>query len=117
MWLRLRLMNRLPLTHPSGFPSMSCAPANSIVEDLKAALAQWKFARCPHSLAASSQQCQSGSDPSMSLIPFAPFAEIEMGFNPLRFESQRRAYSASDAAYDTDRQRLSQPVAQSISKP
>ncbi len=33
-----------------------------------------KLARCPHSLAATlAAKCQSGSDPSMSLIPLAPF--------------------------------------------
>ena len=45
--------------------------AAEIVEDLQAALAQLKFARCPHSLTASLAAL-----PSMSLIPFAPFAEI-----------------------------------------
>ena len=42
-----------------------------IVEDLQAVLAQLKFARCPHLLTASLAVL-----PSMSLIPFAPFAEI-----------------------------------------
>ena len=40
-------------------------------EDLQAALAQLKFARCSHLLTASLAVL-----PSMSLIPFAPFAEI-----------------------------------------
>lgn len=30
-----------PLAHPSGFPSMSSIPMNSIVEELQAALAQF----------------------------------------------------------------------------
>ena len=50
---------------------MSSIPMNSIVEDLQAALAQLKLARYPHSLAASLAAL-----PSMSLIPFTPFAEI-----------------------------------------
>ena len=45
--------------------------AAEIVEDLQAALAQLKFARCPHSLTASLAALL-----SMSLIPFAPFAAI-----------------------------------------
>ena len=45
--------------------------AAEIVEDLEAALAQLKLARCPHSLTASLAAL-----PSMSLIPFAPFTEI-----------------------------------------
>jgi len=45
--------------------------AAEIVEDLEAALAQLKLARCPHSLTASLAAL-----PSMSLIPFTPFAEI-----------------------------------------
>ena len=45
--------------------------AQEIVEDLHAAPAQLKFARCPHLLTASLVVL-----PSMSLIPFAPFAEI-----------------------------------------
>src|SRR5438309_12075002 len=45
--------------------------AAEIVEDLQAALAQLKFARCPHLLTASLAVL-----PSMSLIPLAPFAEI-----------------------------------------
>ncbi len=44
--------------------------AQEIVEDLQAALAQLKLARCPHSLTASLAAL-----PSMSLFPFAPFAE------------------------------------------
>ena len=44
--------------------------AAEIVEDLEAALAQLKLARCPHSLTASLAAL-----PSMSLIPFTPFAE------------------------------------------
>jgi hypothetical protein len=45
--------------------------AREIVEDLEAALAQLKLARCPHSLTASLAAL-----PSMSLFPSAPFAEI-----------------------------------------
>ena len=45
--------------------------AQEIVEDLQAALAQLKFTRYPHLLTASLAAL-----PSMSLIPFAPFAEI-----------------------------------------
>jgi len=45
--------------------------AAEIVEDLEAALAQLKLARCPHSLTASLAALPSGS-----LIPFTPFAEI-----------------------------------------
>jgi hypothetical protein len=36
-----QLIRDLPITHPSGFPSMSSIPMNSIVEDLQAALAQF----------------------------------------------------------------------------
>ncbi|SRR5260370_15261600 len=50
---------------------MSAVPTTSIVEDLQAALAQLKLARCSHSLTASLAAL-----PSMFLIPFAPFAEI-----------------------------------------
>ncbi len=39
--IAVQLIRNLPLTHPSGFPSMSAAPANSIVEDLEAALSQF----------------------------------------------------------------------------
>jgi hypothetical protein len=38
---REKLIHAFPFAHPSGFPSMSSAPAISIVEDLKAALAQF----------------------------------------------------------------------------
>jgi hypothetical protein len=41
MLLPLKLIREFPSAHPSGFPSMSSAPANSIVEDLQAALAQF----------------------------------------------------------------------------
>jgi hypothetical protein len=47
--------------------------AAEIFEDLQAALAQLKLARCPHSLTASLAAL-----PSMSLIPFAPFTEIAL---------------------------------------
>jgi hypothetical protein len=36
-----KLIREFPSAHPSGFPSMSSAPANSIVEDLQAALSQF----------------------------------------------------------------------------
>ncbi len=36
-----QLIRSLPLAHPSGFPSMSSIPKNSIVEDLQAALTQF----------------------------------------------------------------------------
>jgi hypothetical protein len=36
-----KLIHEFPFAHPSGFPSMSPAPANSIVEDLKSGLAQF----------------------------------------------------------------------------
>jgi hypothetical protein len=36
-----QLIRSFPLAHPPGFPSMSSAPAISIVEDLQAALAQF----------------------------------------------------------------------------
>jgi hypothetical protein len=36
-----QLIRIFPGAHPSGFPSMSSAPAISIVEDLQAALAQF----------------------------------------------------------------------------
>ena len=34
-------IHEFPFAHPSGLPSTSAAPANSIVEDLQAALAQF----------------------------------------------------------------------------
>jgi hypothetical protein len=36
-----QLIRAFPIAHPPGFPSMSSAPAISIVEDLQAALAQF----------------------------------------------------------------------------
>jgi len=41
MLLQPKLIHEFPFTHPSGFPSMSSAPAISIVEDLEAALSQF----------------------------------------------------------------------------
>jgi len=36
-----KLIHEFPFAHPLGFPSMSSAPAISIVEDLQAALSQF----------------------------------------------------------------------------
>ena len=62
-----KLILSLPLTHPSGFPSMSAVPTPCIVEDLEAALSQLKFARCPYSLTASLAVPQLGDRSSRSL--------------------------------------------------
>jgi hypothetical protein len=43
--LRRKLIREFPSAHPSGFPSMSSIPINSIVEDLQAALSQFATIR------------------------------------------------------------------------
>jgi uncharacterized protein (DUF2062 family) len=64
-------MREGPVSQDSAYIPAPDMIAQKIVEELQAALAQLKLARCPHSLTASLAAL-----PSMSLIPFTPFTEI-----------------------------------------